>query len=129
MEKTIEILEDVKINQEDKVIILEKGDRIEVLKEFGPLKSPAFGSQPRGRQIRVDYPMDTIRVGDVFTAKRGDNQGIFSPGDKIEILDSKPFEIGRGTKFYVKVTQRNGKTYIPRSWVHDTLVVAIGDVI
>lgn len=49
--KTIEILEDVKIVQNDHDIILEKGDRVQVLKEG----SEKFGVLVRGRNMVDAY--------------------------------------------------------------------------
>lgn len=82
-----------------------KEESIMDMKEMNPMQGPSRGSSKSNIKI-VSYPMDTIKVGDTFTAKR-DGQMVFDKGDTIEITGIQPVSIGRGNEFFVK---KNGKS-------------------
>lgn len=102
--------------------IIETKEKIKNEMNFGPMINPRFGSTPNRRKILVNYPMDSIKVGDIFVAKREDPRGFFDIGDKIEIVDIRPVDIGRGNEFKVKI---NGK--LERDWLMGELKLVIGD--
>lgn len=68
---------------------------VEDVKEMSNMQS-AYGIR------RISYPMDTIKVGDTFTAKR-DGNVTFKKGDDIEIIGIE--SVGKDAKFTV---EKNG---------------------